>query len=328
MPAVSIIIPTYNRSGYLDRAIKSALSQVDIDFEIIISDNCSDDDTSKVVARYLATDKIVYHRHNRNIGMVPNWKYAIFQLAKADWFVLMSDDDYFIDENYLHDALNGMEIHKNIKFVYGGGYVRDELKNTIREIKFPFEGLVSGLEIFKSRGTILPQDMMLCNMVFKVEDANSYGFLEEPNNLSCDSEFYLKLSLDGDAYVINRPVSIYTLHGDNLVKKIRKNKLFLDKNLNHVINPYIYAKSKNIDRQVINEFRRNSKMDRQIMISLLLLELNDQFAYIDLRSRLMLIIPQELNQIETSFFYKITRYFSVKLRRILLKWVSLSDSGH
>ncbi len=46
-PLVSVIIPTYNRAELLPRAIKSALNQAFKDFELIIIDDCSTDDTKK-----------------------------------------------------------------------------------------------------------------------------------------------------------------------------------------------------------------------------------------------------------------------------------------
>ena len=70
---LSICIPTYNRSSYLETTILSIVNQRRFqetnDVEIIISDNCSDDDTKEISLAYekLYGDKIRYHRNKSNI---------------------------------------------------------------------------------------------------------------------------------------------------------------------------------------------------------------------------------------------------------------------
>ena len=51
-PLFSIVIPTYNRSELVQGAVRSVLGQTFADFEVVVSDNCSQDDTRDVVARF------------------------------------------------------------------------------------------------------------------------------------------------------------------------------------------------------------------------------------------------------------------------------------
>lgn len=67
MPQVSVIIPTYNRAHLLSRAIKNALDQTFQDFEIIIVDDASTDDTDKLVASF-HDRRIRYIQHEKNHG--------------------------------------------------------------------------------------------------------------------------------------------------------------------------------------------------------------------------------------------------------------------
>jgi glycosyltransferase involved in cell wall biosynthesis len=90
-PYFTIAIPTYNRAAFLRQAIDSALSQTDPDFELIISDNASTDDTPAVVAS-IKDERLRYVRQPVNLGAVKNINYLINE-ARGRFFVLHQDDD-------------------------------------------------------------------------------------------------------------------------------------------------------------------------------------------------------------------------------------------
>ena len=66
-PYFTIAIPTYNRAAFLREAINSALNQTNLDFELIISDNASTDDTQTVVAS-IKDERLHYVRQPANLG--------------------------------------------------------------------------------------------------------------------------------------------------------------------------------------------------------------------------------------------------------------------
>lgn len=70
LPLVTIAIPTYNRADlYLKQAIQCSLNQTYSNIEIIVSDNCSDDDTEAVVKSFIYTH-IRYFKHEKNIMVI------------------------------------------------------------------------------------------------------------------------------------------------------------------------------------------------------------------------------------------------------------------
>ena len=102
IPLISILIPTYNRSNYLKECLDSILCLDwfnENDIEIIISDNCSTDDTENIV-KNLKKNNIIYYKNNKNI-----WGYKnvdkICQLKKWKYFIFISDDDKFYNKNSL-----------------------------------------------------------------------------------------------------------------------------------------------------------------------------------------------------------------------------------
>lgn len=93
---VSIGIPTYNRSEYLIRAVRSALEQTYTNIEIVVSDNASTDDTAERVAE-LTDPRIVFLRQTVNLGMTGNFN-ACLNAATGDLFLMLSDDDFMAKE--------------------------------------------------------------------------------------------------------------------------------------------------------------------------------------------------------------------------------------
>ena len=86
-------MPTYNYAAYLPEAIASVLAQDFRDFELLIIDDCSSDNTAEVVKPFCAADARVRFAVNRtNLGMVNNWKQCLEQ-ARAPYIKYLFGDD-------------------------------------------------------------------------------------------------------------------------------------------------------------------------------------------------------------------------------------------
>jgi glycosyltransferase involved in cell wall biosynthesis len=92
-PMVSVGVPTYNGGKKILAAITSVLTQHYPNIEIIISDNCSSDDTSAVCfALAQENSSVRYFKQHQNIGLMPNFEFVRDQ-ARGDYFMWLSDDD-------------------------------------------------------------------------------------------------------------------------------------------------------------------------------------------------------------------------------------------
>jgi glycosyltransferase involved in cell wall biosynthesis len=106
VPTVSIGIPVYNGAGFIAEAIESVLSQEFTDFELIIADNSSADDTYAICCRYAAEDnRIKVVRHPRNIGAAQNYKY-VFHCSQGQYFSWLASDD-LLRPGFLSACLEG-----------------------------------------------------------------------------------------------------------------------------------------------------------------------------------------------------------------------------
>ena len=95
-PQVSVCIDSFNYGRFLPAAIESVLSQTFTDFELLVVDDCSTDDSFAIAQRYAAGDRrIVARRHERNLGMVRN-RNACLALARGDYVKFLHADDFLI----------------------------------------------------------------------------------------------------------------------------------------------------------------------------------------------------------------------------------------
>jgi glycosyltransferase involved in cell wall biosynthesis len=92
LPLISIGLPIYNGATMIDRALQSILSQDFEDFELIICDNASTDDTAQICETYARHDKrIHYVRNGTNIGVSPNHN-RVFELSRGKYFAYSAHD--------------------------------------------------------------------------------------------------------------------------------------------------------------------------------------------------------------------------------------------
>src|SRR3990170_4381406 len=90
LPPVTIVIPTYNRSEWLPRAIESVLQQTYSEFTLLISDNASTDRTPMVVAAY-DDPRICFVRRAQNVGLNEHFNVCIDEVSSK--YVLILPDD-------------------------------------------------------------------------------------------------------------------------------------------------------------------------------------------------------------------------------------------
>ncbi len=108
-PFFSIPIATYNRSEEVDFAIKRLLAQTFKDFEIIICDDNSTDDTAKRVKAY-KDKRVRYYKNPKNLGAVKNIG-NVLSYAKGEYVFIHGDDDYLLYDDVLEGVYNLIAKH-------------------------------------------------------------------------------------------------------------------------------------------------------------------------------------------------------------------------
>ena len=118
MPKVSVIIPTYNRAHLIGRAIKSVINQTYQDFEIIVVDDGSTDNTEEIVKSF-NDPRIRYIRHEKNKGEAAARNTGI-EAAKGKYIAFQDSDDEWLPEKLYKHMMIFKKAKKKIGVVYSG----------------------------------------------------------------------------------------------------------------------------------------------------------------------------------------------------------------
>lgn len=101
MPRVSVIIPTYNREKFVTKAVESALAQTYMDYEVIVVDDGSNDNTRVMLEKF--GDKVKYfYQDNSGVSAARN---TGIKLAKGEWLAFLDSDDEW-KTDYLHKQMD------------------------------------------------------------------------------------------------------------------------------------------------------------------------------------------------------------------------------
>ncbi|EAI8859904.1 glycosyltransferase family 2 protein, partial [Campylobacter fetus] len=122
----SILVSTYNRSGVLKRCLNSILAQTFTQYEVLILDDCSNDDTSEIVKEYTKDSRFKYIRFEKNHsqGVILMNFIVKNKLHKYDYIIGIADDDY-ISDNFLFKCSKLIKFDPDIisvdsAYSYGG----------------------------------------------------------------------------------------------------------------------------------------------------------------------------------------------------------------
>lgn len=113
IPVVSIGMPVYNGEKYIKEALDSLLTQTFTNFELIISDNSSTDNTQEICQMYATKDsRIKYIRQQKNIGVALNFEFVL-NMAQAEYFTWAASDDFW-SVNWIEFLYNIASKHQNV----------------------------------------------------------------------------------------------------------------------------------------------------------------------------------------------------------------------
>lgn len=97
---VSIIMPSYNTGKYIAETIESVIAQTYRNWELIIVDDCSTDNTDAVIEKYLSDERIIYLKNDHNSGAAVSRNKAL-RKAKGKWIAFLDSDDLWMPEKLM-----------------------------------------------------------------------------------------------------------------------------------------------------------------------------------------------------------------------------------
>ncbi len=185
-PNISVIVPTYNQAPYLDSCLQSVLDQSYTDWECIIIDDGSTDDTQEIVKSWLLKDKRFSYFSKKN-GGVSSARNMGIQKANAEWILPLDGDDK-IAFQYLE--LASKQFHKNPDIIYCKACFFGNTTGDFRLEDFAYE-------------TLLLNNLFFCTSFFKKAAwAKTDGYDEKLVHGFEDWDFWIELLKNSDKKVI------------------------------------------------------------------------------------------------------------------------------
>lgn len=208
MPRVSVVIPTYNRQSKLKRALMSVLNQTFKDFEVIIVDNASSDDT-EITVKGVQDLRIVYIRHSANLGG-PAARNTGIKMARASLIALLDDDDEWFPEKLTKQVDQFQKASAKTGLIYSSAEIYDELKHhRISVNATDFRGNVYERVLL---GTILASVTVL----IKRECFEKVGFFDETLSSCQDWDMWLRIAHDFEFDYVDEVLARVNMHGEQI----------------------------------------------------------------------------------------------------------------
>ncbi len=290
-PLVSIALCTFNGSKFLKEQIESVLHQEYTNFELIIVDDDSTDNTQDIISSYLDDSRIRFYKNEKNLGYAANFGKAL-SLCTGEYIALSDQDDIWLP--------------KKIKLMVSR---MGETSGLYHNSAFITEiGELTGMELTDKVHFVSgknPESLLLYNyvgghtMMIK-RDVLSHA-LPIPKGIYHDWWIaFVCMNLDGLDF-IDKPLVYYRIHDSNQTVLAEQNR-----------------KINNTDRQNLKRFKRAKKVTESIH----LLEVFEKpnFVSSELRSKIKRLIHLERERLKT--------FFSIELFLFLVKNISIYDSSH
>ncbi|MDE5096162.1 MAG: glycosyltransferase [Trichodesmium sp. St11_bin5] len=215
-PKVTVCLPTYNSGEFLRYAIDSILEQTFTDFELIISDDCSTDNTPEIIRSYLEKDsRIQYLQNSHNLGLFPNWNRCL-ESASGEYITVFAQDDVMLPKN-LEQKVKILEKYQNVGLVTSSIMVVDSDNNYLNWdwANYDEDSLVNGEEwVKKNLGKANP---ICCPFVlirrYILEKVG--GKFNDNYLFAGDLELWLRIALVADLYFVKEILGYYRWHKEN-----------------------------------------------------------------------------------------------------------------
>ncbi|MEQ9548510.1 MAG: glycosyltransferase family 2 protein [Coleofasciculus sp. G3-WIS-01] len=229
MSKVSVCIPTYNRANYLVNSVNSVLSQTYKDFELIICDDGSTDETPTVVSQW-DDSRIRYIRHDNNIGRSKNMRSG-FDAAQGNYFIKFDDDDALTPE-FLEKTVAVLDAEPTVDFVCTNHWVIDKHGNRVESAtkenaaKWGKDKLKPGIIPDLMRQTFQYQSLQVGSTLFRRACLQDVDYMRPEADGCEDFDLLVRLAIAlKQGYFLPEYLMEYRFHGGQT--SLRQNLHFL-----------------------------------------------------------------------------------------------------
>ncbi|NAS10975.1 glycosyltransferase family 2 protein [Poritiphilus flavus] len=203
-PLITVYITNYNYERYIEQAIQSVLNQSFQDFELLIIDDGSTDDSKTIIESYSDHPKIqVIYQKNKGLNITNN---IALKLSKGKYIMRLDADDY-LDTEALKKMVDYLEADPELGMVFPDYYIVDSGNNIVSEIK---------RHDFKKEVTIYDQPAHGACTMIRVKAMKAVGGYDESYTCQDGYELWIKFISKFKVASINETLFSYRRHNNNL----------------------------------------------------------------------------------------------------------------
>ena len=211
-PLVSVVITSYNYARFIRTAIDSVLAQDYPNFEVVVTDNQSTDDTLEVLKAYENDARVRVNVNPTNIHITPNINAGV-RLCRGEYVVILSADDFLLP-GHMRRLVEMAETHPELGVIYGNAYYADAagapylVRNVLGQVPGDYIG---GRNEF-------PWLMLVCyvcmpTILFRRTLFEAHGLFDERVRIACDWEICFRYAAAGEQFgYVSTPVADVRMH--------------------------------------------------------------------------------------------------------------------
>lgn len=210
-PLVSIIVPCYNQAQYMDSTLQSVLEQEYLNWECIIVNDGSPDQTEQIALKWVDKDVRFKYFKKENGGLASARNYGI-QKASGE-YILPLDSDDLIDRNYIKEASEILTNNQNIKLIYCNTSLFDAQNEKVSPRPYSFINL-------------LTENLIPCTALYRKSDfEKTIGYNSNMKGGLEDWDFWLTLLSEDDiVYRIDKYYFNYRIKDGSMLRSISKDR--------------------------------------------------------------------------------------------------------
>lgn len=202
---ISVIIPLYNKENFISNALESLLQQTYSNFELIIVNDGSTDDSLQKVNQFDDGRIVVITINNSGVSVARN---TGIKAAKYKWIAFLDADDWW-EPTFLEEMVKAINRYDNNRiFASGRNRVFKNVTERYENEYLPGEGKTESINYFKVISNYLPP-VNSSNVVLDKSLFNEFGYFKEGQEKYEDHDLWMRICVKHLVVFVNKPLSFY-----------------------------------------------------------------------------------------------------------------------
>jgi glycosyltransferase involved in cell wall biosynthesis len=214
MRRLSVTVLNYNYGHFLDQCLASILCQSYTDFEVIVIDDCSADDSLRVITPYLEDPRVRLIAHKENAGFVRSLVEGV-EASSSKYLTVISADDFVLNSTAFEQQMNLLEANPTTSFCYASWVYMSMKTQTLGEnMPFPQDHVWSGEREFREFCTRFY--VLHTGTIIRRSSYEEVGGYDTSIRYTLDNTMWAQLCGRGDVAYVAEPLYGYRTHGGNM----------------------------------------------------------------------------------------------------------------